>query len=56
MNRDQTGTLMVSHLQGRTLDILKRISQHALLLIGSIIMLIPFLWMISTSLSCRQKL
>jgi multiple sugar transport system permease protein len=50
MKLDQTVIFMESPLRRRTKDIFKRISRHTILLIGSIIMLIPFLWMISTSL------
>jgi multiple sugar transport system permease protein len=49
MNRKETNKLMESPLRRRTLNILRRISRHAVLILGSVLMLIPFLWMISTS-------
>ncbi len=49
MNREETNKLMESPLRRRTLNILRRTSRHAVLIIGSVLMLIPFLWMVSTS-------
>jgi multiple sugar transport system permease protein len=49
MNREETNKLMESPLRRRNLNIFRGISRHAILILGSVLMLIPFLWMISTS-------
>jgi multiple sugar transport system permease protein len=49
MNREEPIIAMESPLRRGFPDLLRRLSRHAVLIIGSIIMLIPFIWMISTS-------
>ena len=49
MNREETSFAIASPLRRRNLDLTKKISSHAVLIISSLLMLIPFIWMISTS-------
>jgi multiple sugar transport system permease protein len=49
MNREEPVIAMEHPLRRGSRDLLRRLSRHAVLIIGSIIMLIPFIWMISTS-------
>ena len=49
MNREEPIIAMESPLRRGFPDRLRRLSRHVVLIIGSILMLIPFIWMVSTS-------
>jgi len=56
MKNDRTGIILDSPMKRRTRDIITRILRHTILLLGSIAMLIPFFWMISTSFKVPEEI